>query len=201
LLALQVLSWSPPTWASDYSGQWVDTLTLLVTAIEVPVTAHTNPSVRNAVAVGALQVTVLPTGDLTSLDGTSAPSNASATVSAGSWGDVVCDGGVLVYSHTTLVVAFEPPANASYVPTSYTIQVAIDAMFSANDSSTRTVVVAPASSAAGAVALPPPFSTTALRYIVPGLDTGVPYHVRVSVSPPVLPVDLTLPRSVPSVFR
>jgi hypothetical protein len=197
----QVLAWSPSTWASSYSGQWVDTLTLMVTLDEVPAMARTDPSVRSAVAVGALRVTVLPSGNLTSLDGTSAASNATALVTAGSWGDVVCDGGVLVYSHTALVVAFEPPANASYVPTSYTIQVASDARFSANDSSTRTLVVAPTSSAAGMVALPPPFSATALRYIVPGLDTGKPYHVRVSVSPPVLPVDLALSRSVPSVFR
>ncbi len=197
----QVLAWSPSTWASSYSGQWVDTLTLMVTAVEVPATVRTDPSVRSAVAVGALRVTVLPSGNLTSLDGTSAASNATALVTAGSWGDVVCDGGVLVYSHTALAVAFEPPANAPYVPASYTIQVATAASFPAGDPSTRTVVVSAATSAVGAVTLPSPFTSTTLRYVVPGLTTGVPHHVRVSVAPPTLPADLTLQRPVPSVFR
>ena len=75
----------------------------------------------------------------------------------------MCDGGVLVYSHTALAVAFEPPANASYVPASYTIQVATAASFPAGDPSTRTVVVSAATSAAGPVTLPSPFPSPHLR--------------------------------------
>jgi hypothetical protein len=198
---VQVLSWSPSTWASDYRGQWVDTLTLLVTTTSVPVAVRSDPSARSAVAVGALQVTVKLSGELTSLDGTSAASNASTIVSAGSWGDIVCDGGVVVYSHTALVVAFEPPANASYVPASYTIQVATAASFPLDDPSTRTVAALPGGSATATVALPLPLSATALRYIVPGLTTGTPYFVRVRAAPPELPADVTLPRPVPGVFR
>ncbi len=193
----QLLLWTS-TWASDYRGQWIDTLTLLVTAVAVPVEVHTDPRVRAAVAVGSLGVSVLPSGNLTSLDGTSVASNASTTVSTGSWGSVVCDGGVVVYSHTTLVVAFEPPANASYVPSGYTIEVAIAPDFTPN--ATRTLVVTPTSSAS-AVALPPFLPATALRYIMPGLTTGMPYHARVSVAPPALPSELTLPWPVPTVFR
>jgi hypothetical protein len=174
----------------------------MVTVIEVPAMVHTDPSVRSAVAVGALRVTVLPSGSLTSLDGTSAASNATGTalVTAGSWGDVVCDGGMLVYSHTALAVAFEPPANASYVPASYTIQVpvATAASFPAGDPSTRTVVVSAATSAVGAVTLPSSFTSSTLRHVAPGLTAGVPYHVRVSAAPPTLPADVTL---LPSVFR
>jgi hypothetical protein len=191
---MQLLLWTPSTWASDYRGQWVDRLTLLVTAVEVPVS-----NAHSAAAVGALRVTVLPSGNLTSLDGTSAASNASSTVSAGSWGDVVCGGGVVVYSHSALVVAFEPPANASYEPASYTIQVATDPSF--HPSANRTLVVAPGASATSTMGLPSPLSAAALRYLVPGLATGMRYYVRVSAAPPSLPAELTLPRPVPDVFR
>jgi hypothetical protein len=198
---MQILMWTPSSWASDYRGQWVDTLTLLVTAMSVPTTMRSHPSTRSAVAVGALRVAVLPSGNLTSLDGTSAASNATAVIDSGSWGDVVCGGGVVVYSHTALVVAFEPPANASYVPASYTIQVATAASFPLDDPSTRTVVVSPAGSVTATVALPSPLSAGALRYLIPGLATGTPYFVRVGAAPPSLPVDVSLPRPLPTVFR
>ena len=197
----QLLQWTPSTWASDYLGQWLDSLTLLVTSTAVPAAVRADPGVRSAVAVGVLRVTVLPSGNLTSLDGTSTASNASAVVTAGSWGDVVCDGGVLVYSHTALAVAFEPPASASYVPASYTIQVASAANFSGDVSFTRTMVVSAATSATGAVALPSGLPGTALRYVVPGLTTGSAYYVRVGVAPPALPADVTLARPVPTVYR
>lgn len=198
MLCGQVLLWTS-VWASDYRGQWIDTLNLLVTAIEVPPLVRSDPRTRATVGVGALGVSLVPSGNLTSLDGTSAPSNASALVAAGSWGEAVCDGGVVVYSHTALVVAFEPPANASYVPATYTIQVASDRAFPAN--ATRTLTVSPAASATTAVALPAPLSTTALRYLVAGLALGTQYHVRVSVAPPTFSNDLTLPRPLPDVYR
>jgi hypothetical protein len=201
MIVVQVLAWSPSTWASDYRGQWVDTLTLLVTAMSVPATVRSDPSTRSAVAVGALRATVLSSGNLTSLDGTSAASNATTVVDSGSWGDVVCDGGVVVYSHTALVVAFEPPTNVSYVPASYIIQLATSASFLTDDPSILTMIVSPAGSATATVALPAPLSGTALRYIVPGLPTGTPLFVRVGVAPPALPAGLVLPRPVPSVLR
>lgn len=193
-----MLVWTS-VWATDYRGQWVDTLTLLVTAVEVPSDVRSQPSTRSAVAVGALGVSVLPSGNLTSLDGTSAASNASAMVTAGSWGEVVCNGGVVVYSHTALAVAFEPPANAGYVPASYNIQVATTPDFPVNATHTR--VVSPASSETTAVALPPPLPLSALRYVVTGLATGTPHHVRVSVAPPTLSNEVLLPRALPSVYR
>jgi hypothetical protein len=177
---------------------WLDSLSLLVTAAAVQPSADAS---RAAVAVGTLTVAVLAAGNLTSLDGTSAASNATAVVSGGSWGDAVCGGGVVVYSHSALVVAFEPPANASFVPSSYSIQLSTSSEFPPG-ASTRSVVVTPSGTTAPALALPPPLSATSLHYVVAGLATGTPYYTRVGVTPPALPTEVTsvLPQAVPVVF-
>jgi hypothetical protein len=191
----QLLRWTPSTWAMDYHGAWLDSLSLLVTATSVPGTAPVGS------AVGSLSVSVLPSGMLTSLDGTSAASNGSTVVAAGSWGDVVCDSGAVVFSHTALAVAFAPPPNASYVPSGYVIHVSSSRAFAAN-ASTIVVPVTPAGSLGSAVGLPPPWLPTALRYVVAGLAVDTAYYVRVGVTPPALPADVStiLPRTVPVVF-
>jgi hypothetical protein len=195
MCGMQVLRWTPSTWAVDYQGVWLDTLSLLVTATSVPDSALVSS------AVGSLSVSVLPSGMLTSLDGTSDASNSSVVVAAGSWGDAVCDGGVVVFSHTALAVAFEPPPNASYVPLGYTIHVSSLRAFPAN-ASTIVVPVTPAGSLVSTVGLPPPWLPSALRFVVPGLLVDTAYYVRVGVTPPTLPAEVStiLPRAVPVVF-
>jgi hypothetical protein len=196
-----VLLWTPSTWAVNYHGIWLDSLSLLVTVTEASLPARSDPSLRRATAVGQLRVDVLPEGNLTSLDGTSAPSNASAVVTSGSWGDVVCDGGVVVFSHTALVVAFQPPPNASYTPSTYTLQVSASDAFPDGALADRVVTTADGSAAA-TVGLPLPLSPSALRYLLPSLTTGTSYFTRVAVGPPTLPSEVVaiLPRAVPVVY-
>ncbi len=84
---------------------------------QVTVTAVTPNASRTAHAVGALNVTVLPGGELSSFDGTSSPCNSSVVVQGGSWGDVVCDGTLQVCAalllcgvlHCSLRVCTVPP--------------------------------------------------------------------------------------------
>jgi hypothetical protein len=186
-----LLAWEPATWATNYTGEWLDDLNLLVTVREVVPGANDHAGHRAATAVGALAVSVLASGSLTSRDGTSAPSNASAIVTGGSWGDVVCDGGVVVRSHTSLVVAFMPPVNASYVPTNYTIEVV-----AADD---------PANVRNVTVSLSQLLPATALKYSLSSLSTDTPYFTRVAVAPPTLPHEVSAlldksNRTVPHVF-
>jgi hypothetical protein len=192
-----LLAWEPATWATSYTGEWLDALNLLVTVHEVALGASDNASHRAATAVGALTVHVLASGNLTSLDGTSATSNATGVVSGGSWGDVVCDGGVAVRSHTSLVVAFMPPVNATYIPTNYTIEVV-----AADDpANVRNVtVVVPGQSLS--LPLPSSIPAAALRYSLPSLSTDMLYYTRVATAPPTLPPEVStlLNRAVPRVF-
>jgi hypothetical protein len=192
-----LLAWEPATWATNYTGMWLDDLNLLVTVREVVPGANDNATHRAATAVGALAVSVLASGNLTSFDKTSAPSNATAKVTGGSWGDVVCSGGVVVRSHTSLVVAFMPLVNASYVPTDYTIEVV-----AADDPANvqNVTVVVPGQSLS--LPLPSSIPTTALRYSLPPLSTDMLYYTRVAAAPPTLPpeVSLLLNRTVPHVF-
>ncbi len=66
-----MLLWTPSTWATDYHGEWLDSLSLLITIASVNTAAQRDPAFRASTGVGALQVSVLPSGNLTSLDGTS----------------------------------------------------------------------------------------------------------------------------------
>jgi hypothetical protein len=196
-----VLAFDPWDWVEDYAGVWLDFTTLLVNVTRVTPTAAPNATHRAVTAVGRLRVTVLPTGSLTSFDGTSSPSNASSLVTDGSWGDPVCDAGLHVYSHRALVVAFQPSSIGSYVPDSFTVQLAPrDPGFATN--ATLTLVVTAAASN-GSVGLPIGVPATSLRYVIPGLTLGVPYIARVAPALPVLPLSLAaaLPRPVPPVFQ
>jgi hypothetical protein len=130
-------------------------------------------------------------------------------LSAGSWGDPVCDAGLFVFSHTALVVAFMPPVLANYTPSSYTV------MVRATNSSTQlplapsdgaeavaeTVTVSPGQSMVE-LGLPAPMSGSALRYVLPSLVEGQSYTVHVGSNPPTLPIELAavLPRPVPVVL-
>jgi hypothetical protein len=122
-------------------------------------------------------------------------------VTGGSWGDVVCGGGVVVYSHTALVVAFEPPPNASYSPVAYMVQVGTSESFS-TEGTARTISVTPSASLAS-IGLPASLSPSALRCLVTSLSPQTLYHVRVGVVPPALPPDVAavlFPRLVPVVY-
>jgi hypothetical protein len=183
----------PRDWAEDYVGVWLDFMTLLVNVLSVGPAGMAIASHRADTGVGALRVTVRPGGNLTSFDGTSLPSNASSLVTAGSWGDPVCDGGLHVYSWSALVVSFVRPPLSSYIPDNYTIQV----LAGSSRTVTRTLVVT-AGASNGGVGLPavPP---TSLRYLLTGLDPGTSYTVRVGASVPPLPPALQalLPSQVP----
>jgi hypothetical protein len=164
-----LLRFNPPFWAANYSGAWLDFTALLITVAAVHPEVVSNASLRAEAGVGSLRVTVLSSGGLTPFDGTAAASNASAVVGYGSWGDVVCDGALLVFSGASLTVAFSPPAMAATAPANYTITVSSDPTYP--PSNTVTLVVAPGQSR-GDVVLPTGlFSTpsSVYRYVVPGL--------------------------------
>ncbi len=193
-----VLLFDPVDWATDYTGVWLSSILLLVTVTAVPTPAHVDPVRQAAVAVGSLRATVRPSGGITSEDGTSMPSNASTVVTTGSWGDVVCDGGLFVYSHTAVVAAFLPPVAALHPPANYTLTLSSHAGLPAG-SPTRTIVVSPAQSAADSdIVLPSALPAASLRFVVPSLPPGEPVSVQVTASMSPLPVDVTrvLPRPV-----
>jgi hypothetical protein len=193
------LAFSPPTWADDYNGTWLDTTSLLVTVRSVSVTKTSSAAFRASTAVGTLSVAVLPGGRLTSYDGTSLPSNARTVVSTGSWGDVVCDGGLFVYSHTALAVAFSGSANASYVPSLYIVETR---RWPGTEPSTSSPVTVSASQSVSGLGLPSSASAASLRFVLPRLTTGTEYVARVAMSPPELPGEVAsvLPRAVPLVY-
>ncbi len=184
-----VLAFEPPGWAASYTGQWLEFNALLITVGSLAPGAATDPGFRRQTSVGSLGVTVLPQGNLTSLDGTSEPCNATVVVAAGSWGDPVCNVSVHVHSHAALVVAFVPSPSASYTPSSYTIQVqpqtdpgaAAAGQGGANGATVRVVT---SSQTAIDVALPGPTAPSTLKFVVPGLVRGTSYVALVAVAPP-----------------
>ncbi len=198
-----LLLWTPVTWASSYSGTWLDAMHLLVTVGAVPEGSEGlgSPSHRAATAVGALRVSVRESGGLTSLDATSVPSNDSAVVGAGSWGDVACDGGLAVYSSSAVVVAFSPPAGASYTPARYSLEVSSTPTFPSGANTTRAQALTTASNATS-ISVPAALPRGALRFLVPDLAPDVPVYVRVAVSPPTLLLEVAqvLPQPVAPFF-
>jgi hypothetical protein len=189
-----LLAFDPPGWAADYSGTWLSPVALLITAHTVPSINRTDPAFRASTAVGMLQVSVLRAANLTSLDGTSAPCNASTVVAEGSWGDVVCDGGLFVLSAEALVVGFAPPpVTAPSSPLGYTLTVFTPSL---NASDTVDVEAAEATAASfPALALPP---SVPLRVLLTALAPDVPVTVHVAVWVPQLPLAVShnLPRAV-----
>ncbi len=107
------------------AGYWLDFNSLVLTVAGVSPNG-TVPAFRLATAVGNLSITALPSGNLTSYDGTSAPCNASVVVAVGSWGDAVCDVALNVFSHRAVEVAFSRPATlfdlGPGVPVPYILQ-------------------------------------------------------------------------------
>jgi hypothetical protein len=191
-----LLVFDPPFWALDYRGAWLDYTTLVVYAGVVsglvPSGAGsagngTSPSSGTFAAltsVGALTVTVLPTGGLTSFDGTSSACNDTSRLSAGSWGDVVCESAVMVYSHTALAVTFKPPL--TYAPGNFTIEVSGSPLFPVGPL-TRSLGVTPAQSDPS---LARAFNSTSLWFTVRALTTRMPYWVRVAAASPALPAEV-----------
>lgn len=164
-----LLGFTPFDWATNYTGTWVTLTTLQITVLEVP---PADAAQRSATAVGALTVVVKAKGGLTSFDGTSAPCSDSTTVTAGSWGDIACDGGVFPYSATSLVVAFQLVLNVTATPVAYVVEASPGALFLPGETSVWTMTT---SQSRGDVVLPTSVPSTALRFVLPGLATGVPY--------------------------
>ena len=73
---LAVFSFVPSNWAQDYTGLWLNLNSLLITVVRARNQSDATWR-RSDVAVGAMNVTVLPSGGLKSFDGTSSPSNSS----------------------------------------------------------------------------------------------------------------------------
>jgi hypothetical protein len=166
-----LLYFYPPNWAAEYTGQWLDTTTLFVTGTSVLASSAADPMFRAATAVGTMSITVLPSGGLTSLDGSSPPCDASTLVASGSFGDVVCDAGVHVFSGTTLLAAFQPPVNASYVPDRYMLQVSQDATFPGPEALVSVSVLQSRSD----VMVPGGASPATLRFLLQGLTRDTLY--------------------------
>ncbi len=195
-----LLAWTPSGWAENYTGAWFDATSLLVTVVAVGPGAAQSPGYRASTAVGALRVAVRASGNLVSLDKTSPPSNSSAVVNAGSWGDPVCDGGAHVYSATGAVVAFTAPMNASYTPGAFHVQVSTSPAFSPGG--LVAVLTVTRAQSESALALPGAPGASTLRYLVPGLSPDVPYYVRVAPAVPDLPatVDAAVQARLPLTY-
>ncbi len=114
-----VFTFSPPNWAGEVRGEWVTFSTLLLTVL----TPGPGSPSRPEVGVGGLSVAARPSGNLTSLDGTSEPCNATAVVTGGGWGDVACNVSVSVASHVALLAAVSVHSGAVPAPTSALVRV------------------------------------------------------------------------------
>lgn len=98
------------------TGSWGNSTTLVLT---FSFTQHAGAWDWAPWRVGSLAVAVLPTGNLTSANGESAPSNATRVVGEGSWGDVPRTD-LQAKSSSTVVIALQPPlAAAPLVSTSF----------------------------------------------------------------------------------
>jgi hypothetical protein len=181
------LAFDPPDWAVDYSGSWLSSMALLVTVQAVAESILADSVFRARVGVGSLGISTRPSGNLTSLDGTSTPSNASTVLAHGSWGEVVCDGVLYVHSNTAIMAAFRAPANSSYAPASYNLTVSASPAFDDSTPVSVTYVEAALGGPSPAMASPPWVPSSALRYLLPALAPDVTVYVRVAAAVPVLP--------------
>ena len=120
-----LLEFSYPGWAANYVGQWISdsVMTLNVTAVSPPSTSSALLAYASAVSPGALTVTVLASGGLTSRDGTGAACNDSDVV-VGDWGSGVADLAVNVLSHQALQVSFNPLLSAVALPRTFSVRYA-----------------------------------------------------------------------------
>ena len=82
-----VFTFSAPL-GDDYSGAWTQSGPYANSVLRITVIAAAAGGGSAGVAVGVLRVCVLQSGNLTSLDGTTAPSTACTLVAYGTWGDV-----------------------------------------------------------------------------------------------------------------
>lgn len=113
---------------TETQGQWVNSTTLDIVFTSVPALT---PSQAVEYAVGVLNITILPSGGLTSLDRESPPSNATVIVTSGSWGDPAT-GLLLEATSTSALIVTGPPIGAlQYTVTWYLIRWAINGNFTA----------------------------------------------------------------------
>ncbi len=168
-----LLVFSVPNWADDYFGTWLQFDTLLITATRV--SNASDAAFRARTFVSAMTVTVRPSGNLRSFDGTSEPCNATVPLT-GSWGDVVCDVLADVYSHTAVQITFSPPSTSMLALSSYTVQYSASSAFLDGETATFTVA-------------PPAAGTSAAVFTVRDLALDVPYFFRVSAALPPLQVN------------
>jgi hypothetical protein len=192
-----LLAFDPPGWALEYNASWVQGNTaLLVTVVAVGPDAPLSRPLR---------VFVRPEGGLTSLDGSSPPSTDITTVSSGSFGDTVCDGGLLVFSSTALMVTFRPPVVVGYTPARYNITLqptsvgagrTVTRVVATNESLVLGTGPMPSSLGPGSAGSQGP-----LRFVLRGLTRGASYMASIGPDPPILSEDVKalLPAAVPRV--
>jgi hypothetical protein len=104
----RVFMFSPPL-GTSYTGAWQTTGVFALSAVTITVTGVL-PAGANATptAVGVLQVSVLLSAGMTSLDESTEASNSSTVIALGTWGDVPSASAVM-RSHQSLSVSIEPP--------------------------------------------------------------------------------------------
>jgi hypothetical protein len=179
-----LLSVEPSLWATNYSGRWLSNTSLLVTVVDVPLGRHLDPAAWVETAIGSMRISVLPSAGLVLQSGVSEPCNSTIVVTDGSWGDIVCDGELFVYSATSVVVALHPPVTAGYVPAEYYLSVSRFPSFPLLATWALTM------NASQSIQLPPTFPgasrSDTLRFLI-RLTPDLPVYVQVAVSPPVLP--------------
>jgi hypothetical protein len=115
----------------------------------------------------------------------------------------VCDGGLLVFSSTALMVTFRPPVVVGYTPARYSITLqptsagagrTVTSVVATNESLVLGTGPTPSSLGPGSVGSQGP-----LRFILRGLTRGASYMVSIGPDPPVLSEDVKalLPAAVP----
>lgn len=113
---------------ANYTGVWLATgplsntmVTITITRTYIPLPGTEDDWVRD-VNIGALVITVNERAKMTSLDGTTAPSNASTVLAAGTWGEVPAAINLAVHSPSSARATISPPVLNARFTTSYVIQ-------------------------------------------------------------------------------
>ena len=170
----------------NYTGVW-ETVYLGVggsdyqarITIVTPTSNATTAAYRNATRVGGpLSVIVLASAGLKALDQSGDFCNDTTTLTAGSWGDVVCDLGVSSRSWRSLRVSWTRPRTVVGFAPGYAVEVSNTSTFGTvlrRVELPSTVV----SSAVGPIGVYGP-----VWYDVGNLSLGVDYYVRTYVSQP-----------------
>lgn len=169
------------------TGAWLSRFALLVTVVSPPVVAD-----ASALRVSAVSVRTLASGGLTSYNGQSLPSNATAVVGYGSWGDAPSMRLAALSGSAIQVLLSAPPFHAGYSITRYVLQwqpvlgaafdwegvpfpPSFDGLLHVNSSSPSTVLTGDTGIAVVLYALD---AAQTVVVDIAGLTAGVSYAVR-----------------------